>query len=51
LWDPLVITDKNGEATITFYCSDLNTRFIGVIEGVDGNGLMGRETLEFIVQK
>ncbi|MDR1098035.1 MAG: hypothetical protein LBL57_07885, partial [Tannerella sp.] len=28
-WSPSVVTDKNGEATVSFYCSDLNTTFTG----------------------
>ena len=50
-WDPSVITDTNGEATIEFFCSDLNTRFIGTIEGVSGDGLLGKKSIEFAVLK
>lgn len=49
LWEPSVITDEKGEATVSFYCSDINTRFIGVIEGVDGTGLLGTSECEFNV--
>lgn len=51
LWNPSVITDENGEATVSFYCSDVNTGFIGVIEGVDGFGLLGTTKCEFRVIK
>jgi hypothetical protein len=51
LWAPSVITDENGEATVSFYCSDVNTRFIGRIEGVDGAGLLGVGECEFRVIK
>ena len=51
LWNPSVITDKNGEATVRFFCSDLNTEFAGVIEGVGGTGLLGRKSFEFYVRK
>ena len=37
LWAPSVITDEKGEAEVHFYCSDINTGFIGVVEGVDGD--------------
>lgn len=50
-WKPDVITDKNGEATVRFYCSDINTRFTGVIEGVDNSGLLGWKAFEFLVRK
>lgn len=51
LWEPLVITDKNGEAIVKFYCSDINTGFIGRIEGVSGDGLLGSDSFEFTVLK
>lgn len=50
-WDPAVTTDENGEATISFFTSDINTSFIGNIEGVGVGGLLGRRTFEFRVQK
>lgn len=49
LWEPSVITDEKGEATVSFYCSDINTGFIGVVEGVDGTGLLGNTKCEFRV--
>jgi hypothetical protein len=51
LWAPSVITDEQGEATINFYCSDINTGFIGRIEGVDGAGLLGAAEFDFRVIK
>ncbi len=51
LWAPNVITDKNGEATLSFYTSDINTGFIGKIEGVNGEGLLGLGGFEFLVRK
>lgn len=41
LWNPWVITDEEGKATLEFFCSDISTTFKGVIEGVDGNGYLG----------
>lgn len=49
LWTPSVNTDEKGEATVSFYCSDINTSFIGIVEGVDGNGLLGTTKCEFRV--
>ena len=49
LWAPSVITDEKGEAEVHFYCSDINTGFIGVVEGVNGNGLLGNAKCEFRV--
>lgn len=49
LWQPSVITDEKGEATVSFYCSDINTGFVGIAEGVDGTGLLGTGKCEFRV--
>lgn len=47
LWAPSIITDEKGEATVSFYCSDINTGFVGLVEGVDGTGLIGAKRCEF----
>ena len=49
LWTPSVITDEKGEAEVVFYCSDINTGFIGMVEGIDGTGLLGNTRCEFRV--
>lgn len=51
LWEPSVITDEKGEASLSFYCSDINTDFIGRIEGVGGEGLLGNGDFKFTVRK
>jgi hypothetical protein len=48
---PSVVTDENGEATVSFYSSDLNTGFVGRIEGTDGMGLLGMSAFDFRVLK
>jgi uncharacterized protein YfaS (alpha-2-macroglobulin family) len=48
-WKPSVLTDENGEAEISFRASDVNTEFIGIVEAIDGNGLMGSQTFTFRV--
>ena len=50
-WQPAVLTDENGMAEIPFAASDVNTEFIGLIEAVDGMGLLGCQTLTFRVIK
>ena len=50
-WRPAVMTDDNGVAEITFAASDVNTEFIGIIEAIDGSGLMGCQTFTFRVLK
>jgi hypothetical protein len=44
-----VLTDRNGEAQLEFFCSDIYTGFVGIIEGVSGDGKLGSETFEFEV--
>ena len=51
LWEPSVFTDEKGEATLSFFCSDINTDFVGRIEGVGGNGLLGTGFFKFTVKK
>jgi len=51
LWEPSVTTDENGEATLSFFCSDINTDFVGRIEGVSEDGLPGAGTFKFTVRK
>ena len=50
-WQPSVMTDSNGVAEITFAASDINTEFIGIVEAIDGSGLMGCQTFSFRVLK
>lgn len=49
LWNPAVITDKNGEAFIEFFCSDITGKFIGRIEGLDALGRVGAAEFSFTV--
>ncbi|WP_298239009.1 hypothetical protein [uncultured Algibacter sp.] len=50
-WKPDIITNAQGEATITFYCSDINSLYFGEIEGVSGKGLLGSDKFKFSVVK
>jgi hypothetical protein len=51
LWVPTVLTDRNGEAELEFFCSDIYTGFVGIIEGVSGDGKLGSDSFEFKVLK
>jgi hypothetical protein len=51
LWEPSVVTDDKGEATLSFFCSDINTDYVGRIEGVSGDGLLGTGYFKFSVRK
>jgi len=48
-WQPAVLTNEKGETEISFRASDVNTEFIGIVEAIDGNGLMGSQTFTFRV--
>lgn len=47
--NPEIITDVNGEAVISFFCSDIRSRFTGIVEGVGQGGLLGSTAVSFIV--
>ena len=49
-WKPDIMTNEQGEATIDFFCSDINTRFLGIVEGTGGLGLLGNENFVFYVK-
>jgi hypothetical protein len=51
LWEPSIVTDEKGEATLSFFCSDINSDFVGRIEGVGGDGLLGAGFFKFTVRK
>lgn len=51
LWAPLVRTDENGEAEVSFFCSDINSGFVVQAEGITKGGLLGTAKLDFTVLK
>ena len=50
-WQPAALTDENGVAEIPFAASDINTEFVGIIEAVDGMGLLGFQSFTFRIIK
>jgi hypothetical protein len=48
-WEPNLVSNANGELTVTFYTSDVQTTFLGRLEGTDGNGLLGANIFKFDV--
>ena len=50
-WKPALLTDENGKAEVSFTTSDVNTEFIGIVEAIDGTGLLGYQTFTFRVIK
>jgi hypothetical protein len=49
-WDPMIVTDANGEATIRFFCSDITSRFVGVAEAVGENAYLGSGSFNFRIR-
>jgi hypothetical protein len=47
-WEPNIITDKEGKASVSFYSSDLPGQYSIIVEGTDMNGSIGflRRTIE-----
>jgi len=41
VWEPLIITDENGEAIVQFFTSDIRSVFNGWVEGIGVNGQFG----------
>jgi hypothetical protein len=49
-WLPSIITNEQGEATVHFFCSDIRSRFLCILEAVGGEGLLGAEKIPFLVR-
>ncbi|MBN8679019.1 MAG: carboxypeptidase regulatory-like domain-containing protein [Chitinophagales bacterium] len=50
-WNPVLETDQNGSAKVTFYTSDAITNFRASLEGLSVQGSVGRAETSFFVQK
>ncbi len=50
-WNPVIQTDKNGEASFEYYNSDAITSFIITTEGIGYNGLIGRNETKYATKK
>ncbi|AHM61502.1 hypothetical protein D770_16240 [Flammeovirgaceae bacterium 311] len=50
-WSPQIITDKNGESSISFYTSDLTGKFVVVVQGITAHGTAGFTTYTFEVKE
>ncbi len=50
-WNPNIVTNSKGKATVNFYNSDEVTTFRGIVEGIGENGLVGRSEVFFNTQK
>jgi hypothetical protein len=50
LWMPQVVTDQNGEATVSFYTNDLPGIFSCIVEGVSTKGAVSGKKLIKVIQ-
>jgi hypothetical protein len=50
-WSPDVKTDKNGNANLSFYTSDVTGKFACVVQGITSNGESGSNTFVIEVNK
>jgi hypothetical protein len=50
-WEPNIITDAAGKATVSFYSADKAASYSVVIEGTDMNGALGYKKAEIVVSK
>jgi len=48
-WQPSVITDKTGQANVSFYAADKPTTYTIIIEGSDLNGKIGYQTKKITI--
>jgi hypothetical protein len=49
-WKPVVVTDKDGKASFSFYNADAKGTYRVVIEGIDNDGNIGRQVLKYKVE-
>jgi hypothetical protein len=49
-WEPDLITDASGKASVSFYSSDRSGTYSVIVEGSDLNGGIGRETGKIVIK-
>ena len=50
-WEPDIITDANGKATVSFYSADKAATYSVIVEGADMSGALGYKKAEIEVRK
>jgi len=50
-WQPMVITDEQGKATVTFFTSDRPGTYTIQMEGIDNSGNLGTAEQQLIIQE
>ena len=49
-WEPNIITDENGKATFEYFNAGSRGDYRVVVEGIDGNGNIGRQVFRYKVE-
>lgn len=49
-WNPNIVTDNDGKASFKYFNADTKGTYRVVIEGIDGNGNLGRQVYRYKVQ-
>lgn len=49
-WNPEITTDKNGSAKVDYYNADTAGSYRVVIEGIDSNGIIGRQVYHYFIK-
>lgn len=50
-WEPNIVTDKNGKATVSFYAADKPSTYTVIVEGADANGNIGYKRQKIVVSQ
>jgi len=50
-WEPNIVTDKNGMATVSFYAADQPSTYTFILNGSDVNGNLGFKTGQISISK
>jgi uncharacterized protein YfaS (alpha-2-macroglobulin family) len=49
-WNPNIITDTNGKASFEYFNADGKGTYRVVVEGIDGDGNLGRQVFRYKVE-
>ncbi|MGH2645766.1 MAG: hypothetical protein ACRDE2_17575, partial [Chitinophagaceae bacterium] len=50
-WSPDIKTNQQGNASCSFYSSDLTGQYIVIVNGISGDGHAGHDSFTFEVKK
>ncbi|RFZ94645.1 hypothetical protein D0C36_03630 [Mucilaginibacter conchicola] len=49
-WNPNILTDAQGKASVSFFNADTPGNYLVIMEGIDGNGNIGRQQYRYKVE-